>query len=58
MSEDEQVFLVGLRMNSVEHVVLQKVQTYTTTLAVHNKGSNTMGLVILQPLCLTLTSKA
>ena len=47
MSEDEQVFLVGLRMNSVEHVVLQKVQTYTTTLAVHNKGSNTMGLVIL-----------
>ncbi len=36
MSEDEQVFLIGLRMNSVERVVLQKVQTSTTTLAVHN----------------------
>jgi hypothetical protein len=45
MSEDEQVFLIGLRMNSVERVVLQKVQTSTTTLAVHNNESKFMGVV-------------
>ncbi len=30
MSEDEQIFLIGLRMNSLEYIVLQSVQTYTS----------------------------